>query len=529
MKILVTDGMAKQGLEMLNSAGDIIVEERKGISKEELVSIIKNYDGIIVRSATKVTKEIIEAAEGNLKVVGRAGIGVDNIDISNATRNGIVVMNTPEANAITTAEHTITLLLSLARNIPQAHASIKEGRWDRSKYRGIEVFRKTIGFIGLGNIGKLVAERALGLKMKAIAYDPYLSKESAKETGVSLVSLDELYEKSDFISIHTPLNSETRNLIDKNAIDKMKDGVLIINCARGGIINENDITEALANGKVGGAAFDVYSSEPVELDNSLLSVDENIVLTPHLGASTEEAQIKVGTTMAEQIVDFAKNGVVRNAVNMPSLTLKQMKRMRPYLGLAEKIGSLHSQLCKGAIRKVDIIYEGRVSELNTDPLTLSVLKGLLSPIMDVVVTYVNAPVIAKDRNIKIVESRSSDSGEYTSLITVNLETSQGRKQVSGTVFGKEEARLVEVNGIPFDVVMSGYLLVSENYDKPGFVGSMFSILGKNGINIGFLHLGRESIGGRAMIFTSVDTLVPDKVIKEILSIPGIISVTQVSL
>lgn len=528
MKILITDGLAKQGLELFSKAEGLEITEKKGISADELLSIIKDYDGLIVRSATKVTKEVIEASEGRLKVIGRAGIGVDNIDIEAATRLGVVVMNTPESNAITTAEHTITLLLSLARNVPQAHMSIKEGRWDRNKYKGIELYGKTVGFVGLGNIGKLVAERIIGLKMKAIAYDPYLSEKAAGKIGVTLVSFEELLEQADIITVHTPLTAETKDLIDKETIEKMKDGVILINCARGGIVNEADAAEAITSGKLAGAAFDVYTSEPVEQDNPLLKVDENIVLTPHLGASTEEAQIKVGTAMAEQVVDFALNGVVRNAINMPSLSLQQLKQMKPYLDLSETLGSLQGQLCKSSVNEIEITYEGLVSESNTDSLTIALLKGFLTPIMDVVVTYVNAPVIAKERNIKVTESKSSESGVYTSLISVNLKTSDGEYKVSGTIYGKEEVRIVEVNGVPIDVIPKGFLLVSENWDKPGFIGAMCSILGKNGINIGLMHLGRKKIGGKAIVFTNVDTVVPQEVIDEIYKLEDTVSLTQVS-
>lgn len=528
MKILITDGLAEQGLKILKAAKSLEITEKKGITKEELLGIIKDYDGLVVRSATKVTKEVIDASNGNLKVIGRAGIGVDNIDIEAATRNGIVVMNTPESNAITTAEHTITLLFSLARKVPQAHMSIKSGKWERNKYEGIELYGKTVGFIGLGNIGKLVAERVIGLKMKAIAYDPYLSEKAANKIGVTLVSLEQLLSEADVITVHTPLTPETKNLINKDTIDKMKDGVILINCARGGIINEQDIAEAIKSRKVAGAAFDVFTTEPVDQSNPLLAVDENIVLTPHLGASTEEAQIKVGTAMAEQIVEFAVDGVVRNAVNMPSLTMQQLKQLKPYLNLAEALGSLQGQLCKSAVNEIEITYEGKVSESKTDPLTIAVLKGFLAPIMDIVVTYVNAPVIAKERNIKVTESKSSESGAYTSLITVNLKTSDGEYKVSGTIFGKEEVRIVRVNEVPIDVIPHGFLLVSENADKPGFIGAMCTILGKNGINIGLMHLGRKVIGGRAIVFTNVDTVVPKEVIDEIYELKDTISLTQVS-
>ncbi len=527
MKILITDGLSSEGLDILNSASELEVVEKKGISKEELLEEIKNYNGIIVRSATKVTKEVIDASEGSLKVIGRAGIGVDNVDVEHATKNGIVVMNTPEANAITTAEHTITLLCSLARNIPQAHRSLKEGRWDRSKYKGVELFGKTIGFVGLGNIGKLVAERAIGLKMNAVAFDPFLTPEATSKLGVELVTLDELIEKADIISVHTPLNAETKDLINKKSIAKMKDGVLILNCARGGIINESDLAEAITSGKVAGAGIDVYTTEPVEQDNPLLALDENIVITPHLGASTEEAQKKVGLAIAEQIVDFGVNGVVQNAVNMPSLSLEQLKSMKPYLDLAEKIGSLQGQLCKGAVKKINIEYDGDVSNLNTDPLTVAALKGFLTPIMDLPVSFVNAPVIAKERGIKVIESKSETSKEYTSLINMSVTTAEGKTGVSGTVYGKGEPRLVWVNGMSVDVVPQGHLLVSENYDKPGFIGSMTSLLGDKGVNIGLMHLGREKIGGRAIVFTNVDSPLSEELMSKLSVLPDIISVTQV--
>lgn len=527
LKILITDGLSKEGLEILRSEPEIEVEEKKGITKEDLLKIVKNYDGLIVRSATKVTKDVIEASKGRIKVIGRAGIGVDNVDVETATKNGIVVMNTPESNAITTAEHTITLLFSLARNIPQAHASTTSGKWERSKFKGIELYGKTIGFIGLGNIGKLVSERAIGLKMNAIAYDPFLTPEATAKLGVQLVSFDELLEKSDVITIHTPLTSDTKDLINKDVFNKMKKGVLIINCARGGIVNEGDLAEAIGSGKVAGAAFDVYTAEPPGKDNPLFSVQEKIVFTPHLGASTEEAQQKVGIAIAEQIVDFAKKGVVRNAINMPSLSLEQLKSMKPYLNLAEKLGSLHGQLCKEAVEEIQIEYDGEVSQLNTEPLTVAALKGFLSPIMDVVVTYVNAPVIAKERGIKVVESKSETSEDYTSLINIIVKTSEGDSRISGTIFGKEEPRFVRVNGVSIDVVPQGYLLVSENYDNPGFIGSMCTLLGGKGVNIGLMHLGREKIGGRAIVFTNIDSPVPDDLIQEISELPDIISVTQV--
>jgi len=529
LRILVTDGLAEEGINLLKSHPELDIVERKSITKEELREIIGEFDAVIIRSATRVTSDIIDSASSRLRVIGRAGIGVDNIDVGAATRKGIIVMNTPEANAITTAEHTIALMLSIARRIPQAHISLKSGLWERGKFKGREIFGKTIGLVGLGNIGRLVAERAIGLKMKAIAYDPYLSAEAATKLGVEPVTLDELIKNSDIITIHTPLTTETRNLFGKDAFNRMRKGVIIINCARGGIINEPDLCEAIKSGIVSGAALDVYEKEPPDKDNPLLTLNGDVVFTPHLGASTEEAQTKVSVAIAEQIIDYYLNGVVRNAVNMPSISLELLKVMKPFINLAEKLGSLQGQLCKGAVEEIRILYDGEISGFDVTALTVATLRGFLSPIMDIVVSYVNAPVIARERGIKVIESKSARAQDFTSLITLKVKTSIGENQVSGTIFGREEPRFVRVNGFSIDVIPNGYLLISENYDKPGFIGAMCTLLGKRGVNIGQMHLGRESIGGRAISFINVDSLVPDEVIREISKLPDIISVTQVSL
>jgi len=529
LKILITDGLSIDGLEILESNSEIEVDLRKGLPKEELIEIIKDYDALVVRSATKVTSGILDATDGRLKMVGRAGIGVDNIDIPAATKKGIVVMNTPEANAITTAEHTIALMFSLARHIPQAHKSLISGEWKRDKFKGREIYGKTLGLIGLGNIGKLVAERALGLKMKVIAYDPFLTEEAASKLGVELVELDELLKRAEIITIHTPLTPDTKDLINKDTLDKMKEGAMIINCARGGIVNEKDLADALNNGKIGGAALDVYVSEPPESDNELFSIDENVVYTPHLGASTEEAQQKVGVAMADQTIDFLVNGVVRNAVNMPSLSLEELKRMKPYLTLLEKLGSLQGQLCKGGVEEIKIEYYGEVSEFDVSSLNVAALKGFLTPIMDIVVSFVNAPVIAKEKGIKIIESKTSESEDYISMIRLIVKTEDGLSSVSGTIFGKEEPRIVRINGFPIDVIPEGYLLINENFDKPGFIGSLCSLLGENGVNIARMHLGRESIGGKAISFINIDSPVSKEVEDEIANLADHISVTQVKL
>ncbi|HWP93839.1 MAG TPA: phosphoglycerate dehydrogenase [Thermodesulfobacteriota bacterium] len=529
MRVLITDGLSEEGLNLLRSQPELEVVTKKGLSKEEIKEIIKDYDALVVRSGTKVTSDIIEAAGDRLKVIGRAGIGVDNVDVEAATRKGIVVMNTPEANAVTTAEHTIALMLSLARRIPQAHLSLKSGLWEREKFKGREIFGKTLGVIGLGNIGRLVAERAIGLKMKVIAYDPFLTPDAAAKLGVELLPLEELVEKADIITIHTPLTSDTKNLISKETFSRMKKGVIIINCARGGIVNEQDLYEALKVGTVEGAALDVYEKEPPERENPLFTVENNVVLTPHLGASTEEAQTKVSVAIAEQIVDFFVNGVVRNAVNMPSISLELLKILKPYITLSEKLGSFQGQLCRSGVEEIHIEYSGEVFDFNLAPLTVAALKGFLSPIMDIVVSYVNAPIIARERGIRVVESKSSKSEDFTSLISIKVKTSEGERHVAGTIFGREEPRFVRVNGFSLDVIPQGYLLIGENYDKPGVIGSMCTLLGKRGINIARLHLGRESIGGRAIAFINVDSPVPDEVIGEISELPNIISVTQVVL
>lgn len=528
MKILITDGIAAEGLELFKSQPGMEVDVRRGISPEELKGIIGNYDSIIVRSATNVTADIIDAAGRSLRLIGRAGIGVDNVDVANATKKGIIVMNTPEANAITTAEHTIALMLSLARRVPQAHISVKSGLWERGKFKGREIFGKTLGLIGLGNIGRLVAERALGLKMKVLAYDPFLTPEAGSKLGVELVTFDELIETSDIISVHTPLTNETKNLLSKQAFERMKKGVMLVNCARGGIVNENDLSDAIKSGIVSGAALDVFEKEPPDKENPLLLLDGDLVLTPHLGASTEEAQTKVSVAIAEQFIDYHVNGVVRNAVNMPSISLELLKVMKPYITLAEKLGSLQGQLCKGAVEEIRILYDGEVSGFDVETLTIAALKGFLAPMMDIVVSYVNAPILAKERGIKVIESKSSRSIDFTSLVTIRVKTKTGENQVSGTIFGLEEPRFVRINGIPVDVIPQGFLLISENYDKPGFIGAMGTLLGKRGVNIGQMHLGRESIGGRAICLINIDSPVSDDVIQEINKLPDIISVTQVS-
>lgn len=526
MKILVTDRLAPQGIEILERAG-FSVDVRLGLKPQELQDIARDYHGWVIRSGTKVTAEILERAE-NLKVIGRAGIGVENIDVDAASRKGIVVMNTPGGNNVTTAEHTICLMLGLARHLPQAVASLKGGQWKREKFMGVELCNKTLGVIGLGNVGRIVAERALGLRMKVIAYDPYIPVESAARMGVELVSLEELYSRADFITVHVPLTLETRGMINRKSFAKMKAGVRIINCARGGIVDEADLEAAIREGKVAGAALDVFTEEPPPPGFSLLKLDQ-VIATPHLGASTDEAQINVAIAVAEQIVDFLTRGVIRNAVNVPSLSPELLDTLRPYLTLAEKLGSLQVQMLGALPRSVDIEYGGEVTQYDVSPLTLAVLKGLLTPALESSINYVNAPVVARERGIKVVESRSSRPGDFASSITVRVKTKDKEAEVEGAIFGSNNLRIVKIDGFYLEAVPEGHILILHNRDVPGVVGAVGTLLGQKGINIAGLELGRERVGGMAISLIHVDDPVPQETLDALRSLPHIVSAQLVTL
>jgi len=525
MRVLVSDNISEKGVELMKKAG-LKVDVKTGLSPEELKSVIGQYHGLVIRSATKVTAEVIEAAK-NLKVIGRAGSGLDNVDKEAATKRGIVVMNTPGGNTITTAEHTIALMFALARNIPQATASMKEGKWEKKKFMGVELFNKTIGVIGLGNIGSQVAKRALALQMNVIGYDPYLSDEKAKELGIEKVSLDELFARSDFITIHTPLTDETRNLINKETIAKMKDGVRIINCARGGIVNEKDLYEALESGKVAGAALDVFEKEPPE-DLTLIK-HPKVICTPHLGASTKEAQENVAVAVAEQIIDYLVNGIIRNAVNFPSIPADEVPVLSPYLHLAEKMGAFIAQIYEGGITEATLEFRGEAQELNTKPVTIAAIKGLLEPVIPETVNFVNAPVIAKERGIEIKETKSPESGDYHSMLTLRVKANGKTHYVEGTLYGKKDPRLVRVDEFPVEIIPEGTMLYIHNHDRPGVIGNIGSTLGKNNINIARMHFGREKPGGMAISVVSVDQDVPEEVLKELKSLPNIVDVKVVKL
>ncbi len=525
MKVLVSDNISDKGVEILKKAG-LDVDVKTGMKPDELKACIGEYHGLVIRSATKVTADIIEAAK-NLKVIGRAGSGLDNVDKAAASKKGIVVMNTPGGNTITTAEHSIALLFSLARMVPQATVSMKAGQWEKKKFMGVELFNKTLGIIGLGSIGNQVAKKAQGLEMVVIAYDPFLSDDKAKASGIEKVSLDELFSRSDFITIHTPLTPETKNLINSETIGKMKNEVRIINCARGGIINEKDMYEALKSGRIAGAALDVFEKEPPE-DFSLIGLD-NVICTPHLGAATEEAQENVAIAVAEQIADYLVRGTIRNAVNFPSIPADQVARLQPYLNLAEKLGSFAAQVFEGGITEVTIEYMGDVSELNTAPVTIAALKGLLTPILEETVNFVNAPFIAKERGIEVKETKSAGAGDYQSMLALRIKAKDKERYFAGTLFSKKDPRIVQIDNFAVEIVPEGIMLFIYNVDKPGVIGNLGSFFGKNNINIARMHFGRESVGGTAISVISIDSPVASRHLDEIKKMPNILSVKVLNL
>ena len=527
MKILVTDTLAPEGLEVFKNAEGFEVDVKVGLNPEELKKICAEYDGWVIRSGTRITAELIEAAK-NLKVIGRAGVGYENIDADAATKRGIVVMNTPGGNNVTTGEHTIALLMALARHIPQAVASLKGGKWERNKFVGVEICNKTIGVIGLGNVGRIVAERAAGLRMKVMGYDPFIVPENIALMGVEPGTLDEIFAKADFISVHVPLTPETQGLINNAAFEKMKPGVRIINCARGGIVDEHDLARAIQSGRVAGAALDVYVDEPPSADHPLLKLDK-VITTPHLGASTDEAQLNVAIAVAEQMVEFLVKGVVRYAVNVPSVSPELLAVLRPYLTLGEKIGSLHTQIGGSLPNEVEVEYRGDVTQFTVAPLTVAVLKGLLTPVLESAVNYVNAPMMAKERGIKIVESKGEESGDFTSSITVRARNGKDNLEIEGAIFGAKHPRIVRVNSFYLEAVPEGYILVLQNNDVPGVVGAVGTILGNNGINIAGMELGRGQKGGNAISFTHVDEVVSKKALDELRALPQIVSAILVKL
>ena len=523
-KVLISDKMDPNAERILRERGcevDVIT----GKTPEELKEIIGQYDGLAIRSATKVTREILDAAT-NLKVVGRAGIGVDNVDIPAASAQGVVVMNTPFGNSITTAEHAIALLFALARQVPEANEQTQEGKWPKNAFMGVEVTGKTLGLIGAGNIGSIVASRALGLRMKVIAYDPFLTADRAVELGVEKVDLEDLVTRADFITMHTPLTDETRNILSRERLEKTKKGVRIVNCARGGLIDEAALKDGLDSGHIAGAALDVFAVEPPPADHPLFGT-KNFICTPHLGASTSEAQVNVALQVAEQIADYLVDGGITNALNVPSLSAEEAPKLKPYMGLAEKLGSLVGQLAHGSLPKISIEVEGAAAQLNQKPITAAVLSGLMKHYSQSV-NMVNAPFLAKERGMEVREIRNDREEVYHTLVRVTVATSLGDRSVAGTLFGNNAPRLVEIFGVGIEADLDGDMLYIVNEDAPGFIGRIGSLLGESGINIGTFHLGRREAGGEAVLLLSVDQPIPADVIDKACKLQGVKTVKALS-
>ena len=523
VKVLISDSMSPRAEEIFVNRG-VDVDVKVGLSEEELIACIGDYDGLAVRSATKVTDKVLAAAT-NLKVVGRAGIGVDNIDLDAATANGAVVMNTPFGNAITTAEHAIAMMMALARQIPMADTSTQAGKWEKSRFVGVEVTGKTLGIIGCGNIGSIVADRALGLKMKVIAYDPFLTAEHARDIGVEKVELDALLARADVISLHTPLTDQTRGIIDAAALAKTRKGVRIVNCARGGLVVEKDLKAALDSGHVAAAALDVFEVEPAK-ENPLFGT-ENLVCTPHLGAATTEAQVNVAIQVAEQMADYLLTGAVVNAINMPSVSAEEAPRLRPYMKLAEQLGSFAGQMTESGIRAVSVEYEGDAAKLNTKALNAALLKGLLSPLLEGV-NMVSAPVIAHQRGIEVSDARHDRQTDYQTLIRLTITTENQTRSVAGTLFGDDKPRLVNVKGVPMEAELSPHMLYVNNNDRPGLIGGLGTVLGAAGVNIGTFHLGRTEPGGDAIALVEVDGEVPPEVLLAVANLPNVVQAKALS-
>ena len=522
-RVLISDKLSAAAVQIFKDRGvEVDYMPDLGKDKEALLAAIPNYDGLAIRSATKVTPKILEAA-AKLKVIGRAGIGVDNVDIPAATAKGIVVMNTPFGNAITTAEHAISLMMALARQIPEANASTHAGKWEKNRFMGTELYAKTLGVIGCGNIGSIVADRALGLKMKVIAYDPFLSQERALQIGVEKVELAELITRSDFITLHTPLTDKTRNIIDEAAISKMKKGVRIINCARGGLVNEEALYNGLISKHIAGAALDVFEVEPAT--NHKLFNLENVVCTPHLGAATDEAQENVALQVAEQMADYLIKGAVTNALNMPSISAEEAPRLRPFVALAEKLGSFAGQLTEDTLTGIVIEYAGDVGNLNTKALTSAALAGILQSQLGAI-NMVSAPVVAKERGIKVDEVKQTKRGIYDSYIRITVKTEKYERAVAGTVFGDGKPRIIQIKGIELECNFGPNMLYVTNKDKPGFVGHVGTILANAGINMGTFHLGRMAPGSDAISIIETDGEVPQAVMDEVKKVPNVVQVKQ---
>src|SRR4051794_9095278 len=525
-KVLISDALSPAAVQIFKDRGlEVDFQPKLGADKEKLAELVGNFDGLAIRSATKVTPKILEKAK-NLKVIGRAGIGVDNVDIPAATAKGIIVMNTPFGNSITTAEHAITLMLALARQIPQADASTQAGKWEKNRFMGVEITSKTLGVIGCGNIGSIVANRAIGLKMKVVAYDPFLSPERALELGVEKVELDALLRRADFITLHTPLTEKTKNIIGAQALARTRKGVRIINCARGGLVDEAALRAALDSGHVAGAAFDVFVEEPAR-ENPLFG-HPNVICTPHLGASTNEAQENVALQVAEQMADYLLSGAITNAINFPSISAEEAPRLKPFVALADKLGSFLGQLTDAPIKGIRITYEGEVAGMNTRALTSAAVTGVLRPFL-ADINMVSAPAIARERGIVIDEiKREGGEGDFESVVRITVEAEDMPRDAAGTVFHDGKPRVIEIRSIDIDAAFAPHMLYVRNHDKPGFIGRFGSLLGEAGVNIATFNLGREHEGGNAIAFVAVDGPVSPEVLEQIAAIPQVKRVRAVS-
>ncbi|MGI9383059.1 MAG: phosphoglycerate dehydrogenase [Methyloligellaceae bacterium] len=522
-RVLISDKLSPLARQVFVERG-IEVDVKIGLGKEELAAIIDQYDGLALRSATKVTEKVITAADG-LKIIGRAGIGVDNIDVAAATTRGIIVMNTPFGNSITTAEHAIALLLALVRQIPSANASTQAGKWEKSKFMGTEVTSKTLGIVGCGNIGSIVADRAQGLRMRVVAYDPFLSDERAADLSVEKVEFDDLLARADVISLHTPLTNKTRDIIDSAALAKTKKGVRIINCARGGLVVEQALKEAIESGHVAGAALDVYADEPAT-ENALFGLP-GVICTPHLGAATTEAQENVAVQVAEQMSDFLTTGAISNAINFPSITAEEAPKLRPFVKLAEQLGSFAGQLTQSGLKGIRLEYAGEIAELNTRALTSAALAGVLGPLLDGV-NMVSAPVLAKDRGIALEEVTRGQEGAYETYMRLTVETDRQERSVAGTVFSDGKPRIIQVKGINLEAELGPHMLYTTNADKPGYIGAIGTIFGETGVNVATFALGRDVPGGDAIALVEVDDRIGDEVLERVRALPHVVQAQRLS-
>ncbi|MFO7983252.1 MAG: phosphoglycerate dehydrogenase [Desulfuromonadales bacterium] len=527
MKVLVSDHFSREGLAIFEQYEGLDLDYQPGLSTNALLKAVAEVDALVVRGGTLVTEELFGAA-GKLRIVGRAGIGAENIDLDAADRHGVVVVNTPFGSKTTTAEHTIAMLMALARMIPQAHASVQRGEWDQQRFLGIEIAGKTLGVLGAGKIGRIVIERARSLKMRVLVYDPYLTAEAVRHLGAEQVGLDELVARSDFMSLHMPRNAETENILGEEQLAAVKPGCRIVNCAMGGLVDEQALAEAISTGRVAGAAIDVFAKEPPPDDHPLLGLDQ-VIVTPHLRAATRDAQTNVAVQLANQVVNFLRDGVVENAMNVPAIHADLLESIRPYLVLAEKLGAFQAQYQARGVDELTIEYSGAVTEYPMEPLTRALLKGFLTPMVGAMVNYVNAPHLARERGIRLVEAKSSTAEGFANQIRLIVHTADGESSVCGTLFGEQEARIVRVHDFSVEAIPSGHILVLRNYDRPGVIGFIGQMLSEANINIAMMNLSRRKINGQAISLLTVDSKIPERTLETLRSNENILSAIQVEL